>query len=448
MSNSLFAQAPKGEFRMLKVLDNFDSVIVTRQLSPWWFGVGGGAELSTNFSTLQFPDIIPQNGDVIPTNMIKYNTGYGSGVFLGLYGEWLPIDEMWGVALRINLLETRKSESESDPLADTFQTKYVNSYKLNYLTISPSARYNLPIENLFIFAGADLEFNIYKEILTHQEFKNSAEISHDRVLNVNPNSFRAAFHLGAGYDIYAGDLYEAVRAYISPFVSLHVGSKEISAYNSSRIPFLFKFGANIKFNVDDKKYDTIPLNKAYISAPKIIATYKKERGVEFEGFLREPLIAASLKQIPEGEKIDVVVKEETKVSASEKVKVVDTKEEPQKKNIIINPNSSKIFYYPSSESSTLTKVQKEYLDALAEYLKKNPNVKVRITGHSDNAGTTEQNQKRSENRATVVMQYLLKKDILRQRLLDRGRGALEPIADNNTETGRSKNRRVEVQIAK
>ncbi len=447
IGNLLFAQAPKGAYKMLNVLDNLDSVIVNRQLSPWWFGVTGGVTLSMNFSNLQLPDIVANSGDVIPTNLIKYNTGYGSGMFVGLYGEWLPIDEMWGVTLRINLLERREASSESDILPDTFQTKYINTYNLNYLTISPSARYNLPIENLFLFAGADLEFNISKEILTHKEFKNSAEISHDRVLPINPNSFRAAFHLGVGYDIFAGDLYNSVRAYIAPFASIHIGSKEISAYNSSRIPFILKLGANIKFNIDEKQFDTIPVNKDYVEPPNYVASLKKEKGVEFEGFNKLSFISASLKQIPEAEKIDVVVKEETKVSASEKVKV-DSKEEPQKKNIIINPNSSKIFYFTSSESSIITKVQKEYLDALAEYMKKNSSVRIRITGHSDNAGTTDQNQKRSENRALVVVQYLLKKDITRQRMLDRGRGALEPVADNTTEAGRSKNRRVEIQIAR
>ena len=444
---SLMAQAPSGEFRMLHVLDNFDTVSVNRRLSPWWFGVTGGATLGVSFGDLRFPDIIPEDGDDIPYKLIDYNTGYGSGTYLGLYGEWLPIDEMWGVALRINFLDKRKTQSESDQMPDTFQTKYVNTYSLNYITISPSARYNLPVENLYLFAGADLEFNISKEIIGKKEFANSAEISHDKILPVAPNSFRAAFHFGVGYDIFAADMYNAVRAYISPYASVHIGSSELSAYTSSRLPLLVKLGANVKFNIDEKQYDTIPVNKDYVEPPSVIASYRRERGVSFAGFAREQMISASLKEIPVTEKIDVVVKQEPQVVVTEKVKV-DTKEEPQKKNISINPNATKIIYFPSSESSALTKVNKEYLDALADYLKKNPNVTVRITGHSDNAGSTVQNQARSENRATAIVQYLMKKDISRRRLLDRGRGALDPIADNASDAGRSKNRRVEIQLVR
>lgn len=151
------------------------------------------------------------------------------------------------------------------------------------------------------------------------------------------------------------------------------------------------------------------------------------------------MISATLKEIPVAEKIDVVVKPEPQIVVTEKVKV-DTKEEPQKKNITINPNATKIIYFPSSESSSLTKVNKEYLDAVADYLKKNPTATVRITGHSDNAGSTIQTKQDQENKFSAVVQYLLKKDIPRRRLLDRGRGAFDPIEiDNATDTGRAKN---------
>lgn len=453
---NLYSQAPSGAFTTYEIQENLDTVKVHRQLSPWWFGVTGGATLGMSFNSLKIPDIIPENGDVIPTKIIDFNTGYGSGYFLGLYGEYLPIDEMWGVTLRINFLDYRNTESESDEMPDNYAIDsictYKNTNKFNYLNIAPSVRYNLTIPNLFLFVGADLEFNLSHEILKRKKYKNSADINHDKIVKMDPNGFRAAVHFGVGYDIFAADINNAVRAYIAPFASVHIGTKEISAYESSRIPFMLKMGANVKFNIDEKHFDTIPVNREHLEAPQYIASYRKETGVNFPGVTKlQPGISGMLREVPEEEIIDAELtgkSEKEEIKAEQTERVTKSADEPKKRNITINPGATKIFYYPTSESSTITKVNKEYLDALAEYLQKNPRATLRITGHSDNAGSTVQNQERSEKRATAVVQYMMKKGIARRRLLDRGRGALEPVADNTTATGRSKNRRVEIQIVR
>ena len=81
--------------------------------------------------------------------------------------------------------------------------------------------------------------------------------------------------------MFAADINRKLRAYISPFVSLHIGSSEISSFGSSRIPFIVKFGANIKFNFDECKYDTLLLDLNYIEPPIAKITVKRELGVDF-----------------------------------------------------------------------------------------------------------------------------------------------------------------------
>ena len=80
-------------------------------------------------------------------------------------------------------------------------------------------------------------------------------------------------------------------------------------------------------------------------------------------------------------------------------------------------------------------------------LKENPNIKVEVGGHTDNLGPEKANQKISEKRALSVKKYLMDKfNISGDRLIVKGYGSTKPIADNKTQEGRSKNRRVEFKI--
>ena len=69
---------------------------------------------------------------------------------------------------------------------------------------------------------------------------------------------------------------------------------------------------------------------------------------------------------------------------------------------------------------------------------------VRIEGHTDNVGTPEANRVLSERRAQSVMEALVQRGVDRARMSAAGFGQERPIADNRTEEGRAKNRRVEL----
>jgi outer membrane protein OmpA-like peptidoglycan-associated protein len=86
------------------------------------------------------------------------------------------------------------------------------------------------------------------------------------------------------------------------------------------------------------------------------------------------------------------------------------------------------------------------LNLLISELNKNPKLKLEISGHTDNVGNFDYNQQLSGQRAKAVVDYLDKQGIEKERLNYKGYGSSKPIADNESELGRNKNRRVEVTI--
>jgi outer membrane protein OmpA-like peptidoglycan-associated protein len=86
------------------------------------------------------------------------------------------------------------------------------------------------------------------------------------------------------------------------------------------------------------------------------------------------------------------------------------------------------------------------LDRLAKLLTDSPGLKIQINGHTDNVGDDAFNQKLSEARAKSVQDYLLGKSIAPERLRFKGFGESKPLESNDTEDGRSKNRRTEFEV--
>lgn len=84
------------------------------------------------------------------------------------------------------------------------------------------------------------------------------------------------------------------------------------------------------------------------------------------------------------------------------------------------------------------------LDQFASGLGNQANTEVRIVGHTDSTGSDELNDRLSLERAQSVRNYLVDRGVRAERIQTAGRGKREPIADNSTEAGRAKNRRVEI----
>jgi OOP family OmpA-OmpF porin len=82
----------------------------------------------------------------------------------------------------------------------------------------------------------------------------------------------------------------------------------------------------------------------------------------------------------------------------------------------------------------------------AATLNKNPDLKVEVSGHTDDVGDANLNMGLSERRAKTVMDYLIRYGVDPSRITFRGYGESEPIANNTTVEGRARNRRVELRI--
>ena len=136
--------------------------------------------------------------------------------------------------------------------------------------------------------------------------------------------------------------------------------------------------------------------------------------------------------------------DEIEEELKEKIETADPDIEVGKNDEGISINLGEILFDSSSY-----KLKKDYLkklDEIAHILKKYENFPIRIDGHTDNKGSDQFNEKLSNNRAKAVLDYLTKKGIDTNKISAKGWGYKKPIADNKTEEGRQKNRRVEIII--
>jgi outer membrane protein OmpA-like peptidoglycan-associated protein len=89
---------------------------------------------------------------------------------------------------------------------------------------------------------------------------------------------------------------------------------------------------------------------------------------------------------------------------------------------------------------------KEELDRLVALLKSSPKHHVYVSGHTDDVGSANQNKRISQQRADAVKNYLIRHGISAERIRTMGYGETEPKVDNDSETNRQKNRRIDIKF--
>jgi outer membrane protein OmpA-like peptidoglycan-associated protein len=99
-----------------------------------------------------------------------------------------------------------------------------------------------------------------------------------------------------------------------------------------------------------------------------------------------------------------------------------------------------------SDSYAIPDSSQKHLLALVAYLHKHPLLKLQLYGYTDNKGNKEYNQQLSINRAESVTKFLVAKGLLAKQIKFEGLNFERPAADNSSEVGRSRNRRVEISI--
>ncbi len=435
----IYSQAPRGELSYRRFAKPEFSLLVNRTYGDFWFGARAGFNRNNYFGTLEYST----NND--PGNPFKrvvtFSNGDGGGEFFSLLFEYLPIDKLCGYGININLTEKRTVNANSEPENDSLKTYYDFNSILNYIVISPYARYNLLFPGLHIFTGMDVAINTGQNTSYQKKFVNSGRIEQVQKDNLQRLPISVGFHIGFGYDFFVADIYERVRSRMTPFLSLHLNSSMIGDNSSTWSSLQLKMGFAVKLGFDRITYDTIPVDKEYVPPPAFIASVNKNVGFGYEGFRFSKEIASAELKFVEIPKIS------EEITGKFEPKDLQPEIEPRT-NIRFNLNEPYRFSFPTSASTDLYPELREFIAELSNYLKANPNLKVTIVGYSDNAGTFQENDERSRLRAQKTQQEFRRNGISNNRISITWRGSLGNIVPNTTEEGRRQNRRVEIIITR
>lgn len=215
------------------------------------------------------------------------------------------------------------------------------------------------------------------------------------------------------WNIYSFELYEEARP---KSVVLIKGDVNVDVEDFSNITVEIRDTAlNIiavtQVNENTKKYAVVTEVDKFNPAPMII-------NVKKEGFAFDTRLI-----LPDLPKTSVV-------QTHAEVKKVEVGKSFDLHDIYFGTNS----YELNPESQRLIKL-------FMEFLNENPSIKLELQGHTDNIGKDKENQILSENRAKEVYNYLINNGISASRLTYKGFGPSRPVASNETEAGRAKNRR-------
>jgi OmpA-OmpF porin, OOP family len=158
---------------------------------------------------------------------------------------------------------------------------------------------------------------------------------------------------------------------------------------------------------------------------------------------RCPMVAGKpeFEGCPDAKTLKAIIKVEEK-KAREEAELAKKLQLDAKKAVLDFKVESVLF---ESNSAVIQLQYQSVLDEVANVMAKNPDYKLQLLGHTDSKGTKEHNQKLSEERAKACLEYLQSRGVTTSRISLRGFGDILPAADNQTEAGRQRNRRVEVK---
>jgi outer membrane protein OmpA-like peptidoglycan-associated protein len=118
--------------------------------------------------------------------------------------------------------------------------------------------------------------------------------------------------------------------------------------------------------------------------------------------------------------------------------------EPAQSEVITLSDAGDVLF--AFNQSELTPTAKSQLDSIMGKLEDADVVSIKVVGFTDSVGSDAYNQALSQRRASSVAEYLLSQGVAPNKLTSEGKGESQPVADNETDEGRAKNRRVELHI--
>jgi outer membrane protein OmpA-like peptidoglycan-associated protein len=222
-----------------------------------------------------------------------------------------------------------------------------------------------------------------------------------------------------GWDIYNFDLYPEARPDTVLFIKGNVKDEQSDEPVKAKVELK---------NVETKQVTEIPVDSA--TGKYVIATLLRN---DYILTVKKEDYAYTSKYISKED--SVISKEPTKVKVDFEIKPIQVGQAYRLNDIYFAYGK----YY-------LTEDSKRIIDGFIDFLNDHPSMKVAIFGHTDNTSDADLNLKLSENRAKEVYDYILMKGVDVSRLSYKGFGLTKPIASNDTEQGRAKNRRTEFVI--
>ncbi len=426
--------------------------------------------LQGNMTMLYSAGLDKVAGDFEAGDLLDYAEKSGNfGMDLGLEYEWYregarsvpaPDRDSW-----LENCRTRYLLKASVSVTDIGKVKYSASKNATNYTINNLAA-DYPVSDLDLDDRSLDEYLDYlqsKGIITETSMPHDYKVNLPTTLrmNVDWNMYKRLFVnagatvslLGKGYGGRYSNYYYMTPRYESKWFSVY----SPIAYNSLKQvswgigfnvgPFFVGSGSVLSNLVSDN------IKGADIHIGFSIPIFKKKpssKAVKPEPEMTPVICHYPQPVIAETSRLDSLKQVEEKLPAVGEIVVVerpvkDTMPEIQEEVVQkVNLAAQQIFFASGSDQLLL----KSYfaLDELAALLQEHSTVKVDIEGHTDNTGNAKANQVLSEKRAQAVKKYLASKGVAGDRMTAIGYGQTQPIVDNNTTEGRSKNRRVEIKM--
>ncbi|MBX9850905.1 MAG: OmpA family protein, partial [Cytophagaceae bacterium] len=245
----------------------------------------------------------------------------------------------------------------------------------------------------------------------------------------------------AGDDIYIVWSADGKRAYFSSARDDSYGGKDI--YMATNIQGAHSMALMIGrvFDADTKSPLTAEVVVMDNESGKVVGVFKSD---SYSGKFSIAL--------PSGKNYGISIQKQKYLYHSENITLPTMAEYSEyRKDIYLNPFKAgassvlkNIFF--DTDKAELRPESRVELDKLFDVLKKNPDLHVQISGHTDDQSTHEYNLVLSQARAVSVVQYLVDKGIEKNKIFAKGFGEVQPIDSNTTEEGRQNNRRIEFMI--
>lgn len=158
------------------------------------------------------------------------------------------------------------------------------------------------------------------------------------------------------------------------------------------------------------------------------------------------IVSYTIEEVSEVVNSDTLLPDSNQILEEPIVNEVDTTKFTEVEKALFKP----LDVYFKSGSSELIRTQEinDWLTLAKKYLAENPNERLSVTGHSDSDGSEELNLELSKGRAQKLITILTKEGFESADLVLVAKGETEPIADNSTQEGKAKNRRVSIRLIK